>query len=128
EVRDAAESLLGDTLVTIQTGEEGQEVKRIYVTDGVDIEQEFYLSILLDRSRSKNVIMVSTEGGVEIEQVAEETPEKIVKEWVERGMKLQHNQARRLAYALGFEGDAFKKAVKFIIALYTCYEETDASL
>ncbi|HLR31464.1 MAG TPA: ADP-forming succinate--CoA ligase subunit beta [Fodinibius sp.] len=128
EVRDAAESLLDDTLVTVQTGEEGQEVKRIYVTDGVDIEQEFYLSILLDRSRSKNVIMVSTEGGVEIEQVAEETPEKIVKEWVERGMKLQHNQARRLAYALGFEGDAFKKAVKFIIALYTCYEETDASL
>ncbi|WP_372636827.1 ADP-forming succinate--CoA ligase subunit beta [Fodinibius sp.] len=128
EVRDAAESLLGDTLVTVQTGEEGQEVKRIYVTDGVDIEQEFYLGILLDRSKSKNVIMVSTEGGVEIEKVAEETPEKIVKEWVEPGMKLQHNQARHLAYALGFEGDAFKKAVKFIMALYNCYEETDASL
>lgn len=128
EVRNAAESLLGDTLVTVQTGEEGQEVKRIYVTDGVDIEQEFYLGILLDRSKSKNVIMVSTEGGVEIEKVAEETPEKIVKEWVEPGMRLQHNQARHLAYALGFEGDAFKKAVKFIMALYTCYEETDASL
>lgn len=128
EVRDAAESLLGDTLVTVQTGEEGQEIKRIYVTDGVDIEQEFYLSILLDRSKSKNVIMVSTEGGVEIEKVAKETPEKIVKEWVEPGMKLQHNQARHLAYALGFEGDAFKEAVKFIMALYNCYEETDASL
>lgn len=128
EVRDAAESLLGDTLVTVQTGEEGQKIKHIYVTDGVDIEQEFYLSILLDRSKSKNVIMVSTEGGVEIEKVAEETPEKIVKEWVEPGMKLQHNQARHLAYALGFEGDAFKKAVKFIMALYNCYEETDASL
>lgn len=128
EVRSAAKSLLGDTLVTIQTGDEGQEVKTIYVTDGVDIDQEFYLGILLDRSKSKNVIMVSTEGGVEIEKVAEETPEKIIKEWVEPGMALQHNQARRLAFALGFEGDAFKKAVKFILALYRCYEETDASL
>lgn len=128
EVRDAAESLLGDTLVTIQTGEEGQKVKKIYVTDGVDIEQEFYLGILLDRAKSKNVIMVSTEGGVEIEKVAKETPEKIIKEWVEPGMNLQHNQARHLAFALGLEGDAFKKAVKFIMALYNCYVETDASL
>lgn len=128
EVQNAANSLLGDTLVTVQTGEEGQEVKRIYVTDGVDIEQEFYLSVLLDRARNKNVIMVSTEGGVEIEKVAEETPEKIVKEWIEPGMDLQHNQARRLAFALGFEGDAFKQAVKFILTLYKCYEETDASL
>lgn len=128
EVKQAAESLLGDTLVTIQTGEEGQKVKSIYVTDGVDIDREFYLGILLDRARSKNVIMVSTEGGVEIEKVAEETPEKIIKEWVEPGMDLQHNQARHLAFALGFEGDAFKKAVKFIMTLYKCYEETDASL
>lgn len=128
EVREAAESLLGDTLVTVQTGEEGQKVQRIYVTDGVDIEQEFYLGILLDRSKSKNVIMVSTEGGVEIEKVAEETPEKIIKEWVEPGMDLQHNQARHLAYALGLEGDAFKKAVKFIMSLYNCYLETDANM
>jgi succinyl-CoA synthetase beta subunit len=128
EVRKAAESLLGDTLVTIQTGEEGQEVKQIYVTDGVDIEKEFYLGILLDRAVSKNVIMVSTEGGVEIEQVAEETPEKIVKEWIEPGMDLAPNQARRLAFALGFEGDAFKKAVKFIMALYNFYVEKDADM
>lgn len=128
EVREAAESLLGDTLVTIQTGEEGQEVKTIYVTDGVDIEKEFYLGILLDRAKSKNVIMVSTEGGVEIEKVAEETPEKIVKEWVEPGMDLAPSQARRLAFALGFEGDAFKKAVKFIIALYKFYVEQDADM
>jgi len=128
EVKNAAESLLGDILVTVQTGEEGQKVQRIYITDGVDIEQEYYLGILLDRAKSKNVIMVSTEGGVEIEKVAEETPEKIVKEWVEPGMTLQHNQARHLAYALGLSGDAFKKAVKFIMALYRCYEETDASL
>lgn len=128
EVRDAAESLLDDTLVTVQTGEEGQKIRRIYVTDGVDIDQEFYLGILLDRARSKNVIMVSTEGGVEIEEVARESPEKIVKEWVEPGMNLQHNQARRLAYALGMEGDAFKKTVKFIMALYRCYDETDSNM
>lgn len=128
EVKEAAESLLGDTLVTIQTGEEGQEIKTIYVTDGVDIEKEFYLGILLDRGKSQNVIMVSTEGGVEIEEVAAKTPEKIVKEWIEPGMDLQPNQARRLAFALGFEGDAFKKAVKFIMALYKCYEETDADM
>ncbi|PWN05626.1 ADP-forming succinate--CoA ligase subunit beta [Rhodohalobacter mucosus] len=128
EVQDAAESLLGDTLVTIQTGEEGQEVKTLYVTDGVDIEKEFYLGILLDRAKSQNVIMVSTEGGVEIETVAEETPEKIVKEWVEPGMDLAPNQARRLAFALGFEGDAFKKAVKFINKLYNFYVEKDADM
>ena len=128
EVREAAESLLGDTLVTIQTGEEGQEVKTIYVTDGVDIEKEFYLGILLDRTNSQNVIMVSTEGGVEIEKVAEETPEKIVKEWVEPGMELFPAQARRLAFALGFEGDAFKKAVKFITKLYNFYVDTDANM
>ena len=109
EVRDAAESMLGDVLVTKQTGEEGQKVQRIYVTDGVEIEQEFYLGILLDRAKSKNVIMVSTEGGMDIETVAEESPDKIVKEWVEPGMDLQHNQARHLAFALGLEGEALKK-------------------
>src|SRR5699024_5500793 len=128
EVREAAEALLGDTLVTIQTGEEGQEVKRIYVTDGVDIEKEFYLSILLDRSKSKNVIMVSSEGGVEIEEVAAKTPEKIIKVWVQPGMALQHHQARRLAFALGFEGGSFKQAVGLIMNLYICYSETDADL
>ena len=128
EVREAAESLLGDTLVTIQTGEEGQEVKTIYVTDGVEIEKEFYLGILLDREKSQNVIMVSTEGGVEIEKVAEESPEKIVKVWVEPGMELQPNQARRLAFALGLKGDAFKKGVKFISTLYKFYEEKDADM
>jgi len=128
EVREAAESLLGDTLVTIQTGEEGQEIKTIYVTDGVEIDREFYLGILLDREKSQNVIMASTEGGVEIEKVAEETPEKIVKVWVEPGMDLQPNQARRIAFALGLKGDAFKKAVKFIAALYKFYEEKDADM
>jgi len=128
EVRAAAESLLGDVLVTIQTGEEGQLVQRLYVTDGVDIEKEFYLGILLDRAVSKNVIMVSTEGGVEIEQVAEETPEKIIKEWIEPGMSLQVNQARRLAFALGLEGEALKKGIKFIMAIYNAYIETDSDM
>jgi succinyl-CoA synthetase beta subunit len=128
EVKAAAESLLGDVLVTIQTGEEGQLVQRLYVTDGVDIKSEFYVGILMDRAVSKNVIMASTEGGVEIEKVAEETPDKIVKEWVEPGMALQPNQARRIAFALGLEGDALKKGIKFVQALYTAYEETDASM
>lgn len=128
EVREAAESLLGDILVTIQTGEEGQLVQRLYITDGVDIEKEFYLGILLDRAVSKNVIMVSTEGGVEIEQVAEETPDKIIKEWVEPGMPLQVNQARHLAFALGLEGDALKKGIKFIMAIYNAYLEIDSDM
>jgi succinyl-CoA synthetase beta subunit len=128
EVKEAAESLLGDVLVTIQTGEEGQLVQKLYVTDGVDIKSEFYLGILMDRAVSKNVIMASTEGGVEIEKVAEETPDKIVKEWIEPGMDLQPNQARRIAFELGLEGDALKKGIKFIQALYKAYEETDANM
>ncbi|MCC5925559.1 MAG: ADP-forming succinate--CoA ligase subunit beta [Bacteroidetes bacterium] len=128
EVKAAAESLLNDVLVTIQTGEEGKLVQRLYVTDGVDIQQEFYLGITLDRAVSKNVIMVSTEGGVEIETVAEETPEKIVKEWVVPGHPIHPSQARRLAFALGLEGNAFKQAVKLIIALYNAFDSTDASI
>src|SRR5690625_7112652 len=114
EVREAAESLLGDVLVTLQTGEEGQEVKTIYITDGVDIEKEFYLGILLDRANSKNVIMVFTEGGVEIEEDAAETPEKIIKECDERGMDLAPRQARRLVFALCVEPDAFNQRVQLI--------------
>jgi len=128
EVRAAAESLLGDILVTIQTGESGQTVNTIYVTDGVSIEKEFYLSILLDRGLGKNVVMVSTEGGVEIEKVAEETPEKIIKEWVEPGLKLQGCQTRRLAFALGLSGDALKSAAKLFANLYDFYVTKDASL
>ena len=128
EVQQAAESLLDDVLVTIQTGPSGQLVQRLYVTDGVNIEQEFYLGILLDRAVSKNVIMVSTEGGVEIEQVAEETPEKIIKAWIEPGMPLQVNQARMLAFSLGLEGAALKKGIKFIIGIYNAFLKTDADM
>ncbi|MDA0671262.1 MAG: ADP-forming succinate--CoA ligase subunit beta [Bacteroidetes bacterium] len=128
EATAAADSLLGDVLVTIQTGEAGQLVKTIYVTDGVDIESEFYLSILLDRTRSQHVVMASTEGGVEIEQVAEETPEKIIKEWIEPGLSLQPSQARRLAFALGLQGDALKSGVKLFMKLFDFYDKTDASM
>jgi len=128
DVKATAEALLGDTLVTIQTGPDGQKVQRIYITDGVDIAKEFYLGITLDRGRSQNVIMVSTEGGVEIEKVAEETPELIVKEWIEPGQGLHPNQARRLAFALGLSGDAFKQAVKFITTLYAAFEKMDGSI
>lgn len=128
EVKQAAESMIGDTLVTIQTGEAGKKIERLYVTDGVGIEKEYYVGVTLDRTRNQNVIMVSTEGGVEIEKVAAETPEKIVKEWVEPGLPLQGNQARRLAFALGLSGTQFKQAVKFIMALYKAFEATDASI
>ncbi|MDG5767494.1 ADP-forming succinate--CoA ligase subunit beta [Balneolales bacterium ANBcel1] len=128
EVENAASSLLGDTLVTVQTGEAGKKVERLYITDGVDIRKEYYVGVTLDRTRNQNVIMVSTEGGVEIEKVAAETPDKIVKEWVEPGLPLQPNQARRLAFALGLSGEPFKKAVKFIGALYKAFEATDASI
>jgi succinyl-CoA synthetase beta subunit len=128
EVRAAAQSLLGDVLVTIQTGEAGQKVQRLYITDGVDIEKEFYLGITLDRARGRNVLMASTEGGVEIETVAEENPDAIIKEWVEPGMPLMANQARRLAFGLGLSGEQLKKTVTLISALYKAYEAIDASL
>src|SRR5690625_44060 len=100
EVKEAAGSLLGDTLVTIQTGEAGQEIKTIYITDGVEIAQEFYLGILLDRTKNRNVIMVSTEGGVEIEQDAEATPAKIGQELVAAGLAIQQTRARGLDVAI----------------------------
>ncbi|MBK97225.1 MAG: ADP-forming succinate--CoA ligase subunit beta [Balneola sp.] len=128
EVQEAAESLLNDILVTIQTGPSGQLIQRLYVTDGVDIEKEFYLGILLDRTVSKNVIMVSTEGGVEIEKVAEETPKKIIKAWVEPGMPLQVNQARMLAFSLGLKDGALKKGIKFIMGIYNAFLKTDADM
>jgi succinyl-CoA synthetase beta subunit len=119
---------MGMNLVTHQTGPEGNTVKRILVEEGINIDKELYVGITLDRAQSKNVIMVSTEGGVEIEKVAAETPEKIVKEIVEPELGLQSYQARKLAYALGFEGEQHKKAVKFLMALHKAYEGTDASL
>ncbi len=128
EVYEIAKQMIGMRLVTHQTGPEGKIVQRVLVEEGMNIEKELYVGITLDRSSSKNVVMVSTEGGVEIEKVAAETPEKILKEYVEPSIGLQQFQARKLAFGLGLEGDKFKNAVKFLMGLYKAYEETDASL
>jgi len=128
EVRTYAEQILGMNLVTHQTGPEGRLVKRLLIEQGINIDRELYLGITLDRAQSKNVIMVSTEGGVEIEKVAAETPEKILKETIDPSVGIQTYQARKLAFGLGLQGDQLKNAVKFILSLYNAYEDTDASL
>ncbi|NND73067.1 MAG: ADP-forming succinate--CoA ligase subunit beta [Rhodothermales bacterium] len=128
EVREKAGDILGMMLKTHQTGPEGQKVRTILIADAVDIKQEYYLGVTLDRQSSMNVIMASTEGGVEIETVAEESPEKILKEWIDPDVGLRPFQASRLAFGLGLEGPAFKSAVKFIRALYHAYVATDSSL
>ena len=127
-VREYAPKMLGNLLITHQTGAEGKIVQTLFITEGLDYAKELYLGILLDRTVGKNVIMASTEGGVEIEKVAAETPEKIIKEWIEPSVGFQTYQARRLAFALGMEGDVFKNFISFIKLLYRAYEETDASL
>ncbi|MBU2492791.1 MAG: ADP-forming succinate--CoA ligase subunit beta [Bacteroidetes bacterium] len=128
EVKQLAGELLGMTLITHQTGPEGRLVKRILIEQGVNIDKELYVGITLDRVQSKNVIMVSTEGGVEIEKVAEENPELIIKEAVDPAVGIQGYQARKLAFGLGLEGTQFKNAVKFLTGLYKVYEATDASI
>jgi len=128
KAKDYVEKILGNILVTHQTGEEGKQVKTIFLAEGLDYKKELYLGILLDRAVSMNVIMVSTEGGVEIEKVAAETPEKIIKEWIDPAVGIQNYQARKLAFALGLAGNAFKDFIPFIKKLYTAYEQTDASL
>ncbi len=127
-VQATADRILGMNLVTHQTGPQGQYVRKVLVAQAVDIAKEYYVGITLDRSRSMNVIMASTEGGVEIEKVAEETPEKILKAWVDPGSGLMPFQARKLAYGLGFEGKAARAAAGFIMALYSAYIGSDASL
>ncbi len=128
KAKEYASKMLGNLLVTHQTGPEGKIVKTLFITEGLDYKKELYLGILLDRNVSMNVIMASTEGGVEIEKVAEETPEKIIKEWIEPSVGLQSYQARNLAFGLGLQGEAFKSFQSFIKKLYKAYEETDASL
>jgi succinyl-CoA synthetase beta subunit len=128
EVRDRSSEILGMRLVTHQTGPEGRIVKRLLIEQGMNIAKEMYVGITLDRGRSQNVVMVSTEGGVEIEKVAAETPEKILKEYIYPSLGLQAHQARRLCFGLGLTGDAFKNGVKFLLALYKAYESSDASL
>ncbi len=133
EVTDVAQKILGGTLVTIQTGEAGKLVNKILIAqdmyyDGPSEKKEFYLSILLDRSKGQNVFMYSTEGGMDIEEVAHKTPEKIFKEWVYPGGGLQGYQARKIAFNLGLKGDAFKNMVKFVTNLYNAYVGLDCSM
>ena len=132
EVPEKAKNILGGTLVTHQTGPEGKNVSKVLVAQDVyypgDSEpKEYYLSILLDRAKGCNVIMASTEGGMDIEEVAEKTPEKIIKEWIDPKVGLQGFQARKVAFALGLSGNALKEMVKFISALYKAYDATDSS-
>ena len=128
EVRTLSDEILGMTLVTHQTGPAGQRVRRVYIEEGADIERELYLGVVLDREQSKVCFMASTEGGMEIETVAEETPEKILKEWVNPVTGLSDYQARNLAFGLGLTGKSVNKAVKFMKALYRACVEKDAAL
>lgn len=128
EVKEKAEAILGMQLITPQTGPEGQKVRKVLITAAEDIAHEYYVGVTLDRARGQNVIMASTEGGVEIEEVAEATPEKIVKVYVDPAVGLRPFQAVEIASRLGFEGQAFKEAVKFVRALYRAYDESDATI
>lgn len=128
EVKTLANQMLGMNLVTHQTGREGKKVKRLLIEEGINIAKEFYLGIVLDRSVSRLVFMASTEGGVEIEKVAEEKPEAILKEYVSPTIGLQPFQARKIAFGLGLSGEQIKSAVKFILSLYKAFTESDASL
>jgi succinyl-CoA synthetase beta subunit len=128
KVREYASQMLGSTLVTVQTGPEGKVVNRLYVEQGIDIATELYLSVLLDRSTSRNIVMASTEGGTEIEIVAEETPEKILKVEIDPAFGLLDFQARNIAYGLGFEGDAFRNGVKFMKAITRVAVDLDTDL
>ncbi len=128
DVEAAAADMIGMTLVTHQTGPGGREVKRVYVEEGCDIARELYLGMLIDRETSRVTLMASSEGGMEIEEVAAKTPEKIIKEAVDPASGIQPFHARKLAYGLGLEGDQVKSAVKFITAMFNAFIELDASI
>jgi succinyl-CoA synthetase beta subunit len=128
KVRELAEKMLGSTLVTVQTGEEGKEVNRLYVEQGINIGRELYLGVVLDRGMGRSVMMASTEGGTEIEEVAEHSPEKILREVIDPAVGLTNFQAARLAFGLGLSGEAFKNGVKFIKALASLASELDTDM
>ncbi|HYG19204.1 MAG TPA: ADP-forming succinate--CoA ligase subunit beta [Ohtaekwangia sp.] len=133
EVPEKVKAILGGTLVTLQTGAEGKRVNKVLIAEdvyypGENEPKEYYMSILLDRSKACPVIMASTEGGMNIEEVAETHPEKIIKEWIDPAIGLQPFQARKVAFALGWEGNAFKEGVRFIHSLYNAYLGLDASM
>lgn len=128
EVRTYAESILGTTLVTHQTGPEGKEVKRLLIEEGCDIKKEFYVGLVLDRATSQVVLMASEEGGTEIEEVAEKTPEKIFKEYIDPAVGLQGFQARRIAFNINIPKELVGQAVKFMMGLYRAFIEKDCSI
>jgi succinyl-CoA synthetase beta subunit len=133
DIATIAKNILGGTLVTIQTGPSGKKVNKILVAQdvyysGPNPTKEFYLSILLDRAKGMNVVMYSTEGGMDIEEVAHNTPDKIFKEWVHPGGGLQGFQARKIAFNLGLSGEAFKNCVKFVTNLYNAYVGLDCAM
>lgn len=128
EAREYAEALLGKNLVTHQTGPEGKEVQKVFIEQGCAIAKEFYLGMVLDRATSRVTIMASSEGGVEIEEVAERSPEKILREAIDPAVGVGDFQGRKLAYGLGLPQAAIPKAVAFVKALYRAVVETDASL
>ncbi len=133
DISNIARNILGGTLVTIQTGPQGKKVSKILIAQdvyysGPNPTKEFYLSILLDRTKGQNVIMYSTEGGMDIEEVAHNTPDKIFKEWVHPGGGLQGFQARKIAFNFGLSGEAFKNCVKFVTSLYNAYCGLDCSM
>ena len=128
EAEQHADEILGMQLRTHQTGPEGQKVKQVLIEEATDIDQELYLGIVMDRATSSLVVMASQAGGMDIEQVAQETPDQILKETIDPGIGLQGFQSRRLAFGLGLENDAFKQGVKFIATLAKAFEATDCSL
>ncbi|HVJ43180.1 MAG TPA: ADP-forming succinate--CoA ligase subunit beta [Dongiaceae bacterium] len=128
DVRDAAQKMLGMTLVTHQTGPQGKLVKRIYVEGGCDIKRELYLGMLVDRATSRITIMASSEGGMEIEEVAAKTPEKIIKVSIDPATGIQPFHARQIAFGLGLEGNQISSAGKFITAMYKAFTELDCSI
>jgi succinyl-CoA synthetase beta subunit len=133
QVKDIAGQILGMQLVTKQTGPEGRLVNKVLIAQdvyypGESPTKEYYMSVVLDRTSGKNVIIYTTEGGVDIEEVAEHHPDKILKEFIDPAVGLQAFQARKIAFGLGLSGDAFKEMVKFVTALYKAYDETDSAM
>ena len=122
------ENILGMNLITHQTGPEGKIVNKVYITEAYDIKKEYYAAITLDRSKKMDVFMVSTEGGVNIEEVAKDTPEKIIKTWIHPLMYLDDKQAEELANGLGLTGDTKKESINVFKNMYKCYKEMDTSL
>ena len=127
EVRDSVDAMLHKILVTKQTGDEGKEVKRVYIEEGCDIARELYLGILIDRATSRVTIMASTEGGMEIEEVAEATPEKILRIDIDPATGIQPFHTRQIAFGLGLEGDQVKAGSRFLMAMYEAFNDLDAS-